>query len=157
MYHTSSNGGPILYFLHDFFDPASKRGRPLFAYIWIKNQLKVAPADPLCIVLNEMRRLDRRMDDRLKWRETEIHCTQHEAVQRPSQKATWKKLLSFWWSHTRLVVLGVHVYRHLTQLHIVQVLRGHRKTCALTFLHMRVGGVSHTSIPPYFNLRAGLY
>ena len=38
-------------------------------------------ADLLQIILDEMRRLEKRMKDRMKWLEAEIHCNQDEAMQ----------------------------------------------------------------------------
>ena len=45
----------------------------------------------LRLVLNEMRRSERRMEDRLKQLETEMHRRQDEAVQKAAKKARREK------------------------------------------------------------------
>ena len=54
-----------------------------------------APKDPLSAVLEEMRKSERRMEDRLKYLETEMHRSQDEAVQKAAKKAKREKGVVF--------------------------------------------------------------
>ena len=58
--------------------------------------LSTAPtADALSVILDEMKRSERRMEDRLKQMEEQMHASQEEAVQKAAKKAKREKAYSF--------------------------------------------------------------